>query len=290
VSGALQLLVDCPQCGVECAVVELVDPQRGASFGQCRLCALETGAGKVTAAGRRFEAAHEVESALGDWANAEGEPLADFVASNFGGRSVAQVADSVMRGERVHTSFDVVAWLFKERTGGMVALGANLEVRGELPLVASGSWDRGGSAPPVTPPPAGAAFSASKAPEPRPDRGVDPRVVTRALIATALADGRVLPAERQVLDQLCDKLGAPRPTEEDWRAWRPLELGWPPDPKATVAAMIKLALADRIPDEGEARVIREFARVWRVPVPDPVLPPVTVPQKLTARWLGLFGR
>ncbi|MBM4369386.1 MAG: hypothetical protein FJ102_24450, partial [Deltaproteobacteria bacterium] len=76
-----------------------------------------------TQAGRRFASDAEVAAALADWARAEGDDLDGFVAANFGGRGVAAVSASVRRGERVETSFDVVAWLFKDRVGGQAAVG-----------------------------------------------------------------------------------------------------------------------------------------------------------------------
>ena len=170
---------------------------------------------------------------------------------------------------------------------GAVALGAPMR---ESAPVDFRSGDGGG--PPVTPTESGSLrheFAGPAAPALAPPER-DPRATTLALIATALADGRVAPEERALVDKLCASLGAPLPQPEDWRAWRPNEVGLPPDPVATVAGMVRVALADHIADLGEERVIREFARSWRVPLPDPVLPPVTGPQKVAAAWLGLFSR
>jgi len=284
--GPLQVLCDCPHCRVESAMVELVDAIARMHHARCRMCGLELSSGTILAAGRAFADAAAVEQALAAWAHEEGEPVDGFVAANFSGLNAGQVADAVLVGQRVRTSFDVVAWLFRSRTAGAVALGAPGR---------PASPDGAGGGATATPGVAADDAPAGPAVRPPPERVAqrpppDPRVVTRALVATALADGRVEPAERTVLDKLCARLEAPLPTEDDWRAWRPLELGAPPDPAATVQAMIVLALADKIPDLGEERVIREFARAWRVPLPDPVLPPVTVPQKLSAAWLGLFSR
>ena len=283
----MQVLSDCPTCRVESAIVELVLPDQPA-VGSCRLCGLELVGGAVVTAGVRFAHAEEVAAALTRWARAEGEDPQMFIEANFGAGSSAAVAALVLAGERVETSFDVVAWLFRTRTAGSMALGGAVEpeVGAGVPSSGGGAGGRGAS-PPATPP-AGRAPAegprTSSAPPP------DPLAVTRALVATALADGRVEAAERAVLAAACTRLGAPQPVEADWRAWRPHELGVPPDPAATVKAMIEVALADRIPDIGEARVIREFARTWRVPVPEPVLPAVTIGQKTAAAWLGLFAR
>lgn len=252
---------------MEGATIELLDPvaTRGARIGRCRLCARETVDDAETQAGRRFDSDAEVEAALADWARAEGDDLHGFVAANFGGRSVAAVSASVRRGERVETSFDVVAWLFKDGVGGQPAAG------GAVPL------PRGeGRAPEVEAP----------APELLPD----PRAATIALVTVALADGMVPDRERATVLAECKKLGAPEPVESDWRLWRPGEVGTPPDPAATVAAMRRVGLVHRLPDPSAERVIREFARHWRVPLPSVVLPPVTPGQKLARQWLDFFGR
>lgn len=293
--GALQVLVDCPACRVECALVELIDPASPLRLGRCRLCAHETANGDTLTQGRVFANADAVEGALIEWASAEGELLDVFVESNFGGLDADGIAAAILRGERIPTSFDVVAWLFKDRTGGMVALGAP-----------GAAGDRGTSLAtpcgPVTPPvgvASGAGIAVGERPgfvaDKRPDSVTaapanDLRVVTRALAATALADGAAIDIEREVLARLVAKLGAPAAEPEDWKAWRPNELGRPPDPPATIAAMRVLALADGIADPGEARLIREFARAWGVVLVDSGLPPYTATQKVAAGWLAMFGR
>ncbi|MSQ02602.1 MAG: TerB family tellurite resistance protein [Myxococcales bacterium] len=282
-SGALQVLTDCPHCHVESALVELVDSVARLHLARCRLCGLELSEGEELRAGARFASQDDVRSALRAWADDEGEDLAVFVSANFAAGTVDAVCSEVLGGQVVRTSFDVIAWLFKNRMAGAVALGAPM--RESTPgLRPSGD----GGEPPVTPPlrpdVRGAAAPSSSAPV------RDPRATTLALVATALADGRVAPEERALVERLCASLGAPLPRADDWRAWRPNEVGVPPDPVATVEGMRRVALADRIADLGEERVIREFARTWRVPLPDPVLPPVTAPQKLAAAWLGLFSR
>ena len=242
-----------------------------------------------------FANAEAVEEALIAWASSEGELLDVFVDANFSGLTSDGIAAAILRGDRIPTSFDVVAWLFKDRTGGMVALGAPGE-----------AGDRGTSLAtprgPVTPPvgvAGGAGVAMGERPafvaDKRPDTltaapANDLRVVTRALAATALADGAAIDIEREVLVKLAAKLGAPAPEPEDWKAWRPNELGRPPDPAATIAAMRVLALADGIADPGEARLIREFARAWGIALVDSGLPPYTTTQKVAAGWLAMFGR
>ncbi len=281
----LQLLSDCPSCRVESAIVELILPGQPA-VGTCRLCGYSIEGGSVVALGQRFDGAASVVAALERWAASEGEVPSVFVAANFAAGTIDGVAAQVVAGSRVETSFDVVAWLFRSRTTGAMAVGAPAAQATAAGGDEAGSGG-GGASPPATPPGGRAAPEVPReaiAPAP------DPRAVTRALAATALADGTLEAVERNAIAEACTRLGAPQPTDEDWRAWRPQQVGLPPDPPATVAAMIRVALADRIPDIGEARLIREFARAWQVKVVEPVLPPVTMAQKASAAWLGLFAR
>lgn len=281
----LQVLSDCPSCRVESGVLELVLPNQPAT-GSCRLCGFEREGSSIRSAGTRFRTAEEVEAALAAWASLEGEPTQRFVEANFRAGSAAAVAAVVLAGERVETSFDVVAWLFRTRTMGAMALGGAVTHETSPAPEGRAISGGGGASPPATPP----TLTPHEAPAAPRARELDLLAVTRALTSTALADGRVAAAERAVLERACTRLGAPQPRDEDWRAWRPNEIGVPPDPAATVKAMIAVALADKVPDIGEARVIREFARSWRVPLPEPVLPPITLTQKATAAWLGLFAR
>ena len=249
------------------------------------MCGFACEGGAVSSPGRAFRTEAEVVAALELWAAAERELLHRFVEANFRAKTPEAVAVLVLACGRVETSFDVVAWLFCNRTTGATAIGGSVGDAMEAAAEKS-RGSGGGGKPPATPP----RVATPAAPAIRRELAPDPLAATRALCSTALADGRVEAAERRVLLAACVRLGAPAPTEEDWRAWRPNELGCPPDPGGTIKAMIQVALADRVPDEGEARVIREFARTWRVSLPEPTLPPVTLPQKAAAVWLGLFAR
>jgi hypothetical protein len=280
----VQVLSDCPSCRVESAVLELILPGQPA-VGNCRMCGFSIEGGAVSSPGRPFRTEAEVIAALELWAEAERELLHLFVEANFRAGTPEAVAVLVLSGGRVETSFDVVAWLFRNRTTGATAIGGSIG-DAAVSAVEGSEGSGGGGKPPATPP----RFAPAAAPDVRRELVPDPLATTRALCSTALADGRVEAAERRVLLAACVRLGAPEPTEGDWRAWRPNELGFPPDPGGTIKAMIQVALADRVPDEGEARVIREFARTWRVTLTEPTLPPVTLPQKAAAAWLGLFAR
>ena len=63
-------------------------------------------------------------------------------------------------------------------------------------------------------------------------------------------------------------LGCPAPLPEDRRVWRPNEVGTVPDPDATLAWMRRIALADGEADPSEVRLLRAYARAWRVDLED----------------------
>ena len=293
-AGPVQVILDCSHCRVEGAMVELVDAvaTRGARLGQCRLCERTTVDGVETAPGRWFSSATEVESALSAWALAEGEPDVDvFLAANFRARSLPAVVDDVLARRRSETSFDVVAWLFRDRTGGQSVLGAGGD---DVPAGETGSREAsegGPGAPGRGPGGAAPGVGDAKAQgETRPRATADPHAATVALVTVALSDGQVPAVERAAVLRECSGLGVPAPAEEDWRLWRPAEVGVPADPAATVSAMRRVALVTRLPDPSAGRVIREFARHWRVAVPEVILPPVTPAQRLSDAWMRFFGR
>ena len=121
-SEPFQVLEDCPDCGVEGAIVGLVDPEEAEGVtlvARCRLCGREERRGAVKRAGRAFRTVPQVQRALERWAMAEGTAdLEAFCEANMGGLSPAQVGHRVLRGEGVATSFDVVAFLFPGMGGG----------------------------------------------------------------------------------------------------------------------------------------------------------------------------
>ncbi len=283
---------------MEGATIELFDAvaTRGARIGRCRLCARETVDDTETLAGRVFADEAEVEAALARWARAEGDPdVHGFVAANFGGRTVTAVAQCVRRGERVETSFDVVAWLFKDRVGGQSVVGGGSPPGNAHGPAGAVEGVRHLDVPLARAEPAGrrlATVGAATVPDlaPSPADDADPHATTIALVTVAMADGTVPDRERATVLLECKKLGAPEPLEGEWRLWRPGEVGTPVDPVATVAAMRRVGLVNRLPDPSAERVIREFARHWRVAVPQVLLPPVTPGQKLARQWLDFFGR
>lgn len=285
-SDAFQVLEDCPNCRVEGAVVGLVDPleaQGVTVVSTCRLCGRKEMQGAVKRAGRSFQTVGQVLRSMETWAANEGTPdLEEFCAANMCGLGPAEVAMQVLKGQKVHTSFDVVAFLFPGMGGGMGAdpdadpgsafdpyeparsldglpfgwPDQEPEPVDELPI----GWPEPDDLPggwPVVPRSPGSLPTTPPAPG---------RTPVRALAAVVLADGIARPGELHFLDRFCQRGGYPPAGPEDMRPWRPNELARPDDPEAVLDAMIALAHVDEEQDGSEWRVVREFARSWAFPL------------------------
>lgn len=276
--AAWQVLVDCPDCGVEGAVLEWVEPG-GPVEAACRLCGHRTEGGRPTARGRRFGDAAEVEAALAAWARGEGEPdVAVFTAVNMQGLAPGEVAARVIRGERVETSFDVIAFLFPQ-----AAAGTGVDDRLREARVAQGPPPAGPAASP-----AGSAAASPAAASPAASPAAEPEDVARALVSVMVADGVIRPAERAFLARTLKAWGAPGIPEEAYRVWRPQELGPPADPARLMAAMRSMCLCDGEVDRSEVRILSEYARAWGVPLDRAGLQPPTAMRSLLNAVVRLF--
>ena len=288
-SDAFQVLRDCPDCLVESAMVEFIDPavaEGVAVEGWCRLCGRREALGELEHHGVRFVSEDQALGLLGRWARAEGEGTpATFCVANLGGLSPEAVARRLVAREPVRTSFDVVAFLFPGMGGGLASVAPPPEVAPEARRGAEGT--SGAEAVFAGPPEA-------RGERPDPDRALlradtlldaleeahahetdswvppdeveahaeDARAAVRALASVMLADGVIRPGERVFLDAFLHKAGLPPAEEAELRRWRPGEVPLPSDPQALVDAMIELAHVDRERDGSEWRVVREFARSW----------------------------
>ena len=144
---SVEVLVDCPNCRVEGARVEIVvrgDHLAEASArredhavsGRCRMCGAADEGGRVLSAGARAWDETSVRAALASWAAEEGETdVAAFVRANFGERDLEGIVRKLVAGERVATSFEVVAWLF----GGRGAVAGMTPDAGQAHVVGSHS-------------------------------------------------------------------------------------------------------------------------------------------------------
>jgi hypothetical protein len=295
-SEPFQILEDCPSCRVEGAVVALFDPSVRAGVAvdaTCRLCGRHAALGDVLFAGARFGTVDEVVVALRDWSQAEGEPDVDaFCRANLGDRGPRVVAQMVLSGEVVDTSFDVVAFLFPGMAAALAPErkprphGSGRAIVGDgIP----GGWPRvtqhdelPGGWPELPVPPDPVAEAAARLP-------------ARVLAAVMLADGEIRPGEQRFLDGFLERMGLSPATAADLRPWRPGELPHPDDPEPLLDAMIELAHVDRERDGTEWRVVRAFARAWGYPLDqleqrgalalDDTRPPM---QKLWQALTGLF--
>ncbi len=270
--GAYQVLSDCPHCRVESALVELMDASERISVAlsaRCRLCAYTTELGDITQFGHPFVDPAEVIDALTRWALEDGEAdLGLFVLANFSGRTPAGVAAAVLGGERVTTSFDVIAFLFPGGGGGGAPALSPSDAKPGAPdtrINKSALPAVDTDAPPPGPPP-----------------------IARALASVMLADGQIRPAERKFLDVTVQKLGSDPLTEADLRVWRPHELARPADPATLLTAMRALALCDREADGSELRVLKEYARAWQLEFDERAVTPASPMQQLGRSLLALF--
>lgn len=289
-SDAFQVLRDCPDCLVESAMVEFIDPavaEGVAVEAWCRLCGRREALGELEHHGVRFlDAAHAL-GFLERWARAEGEEEAQaFCVANIGGLDTAEVARRLVAREPVHTSFDVVAFLFPGMGGGLASAAPPPEVAPEQRREAEGS-EAVFAGPPAArgqrPVQERALLRADTVldaieeahtqetdswvpPDEVEVHAEDARAAVRALASVMLADGLIRPGERVFLDAFLHKAGLPPAEEAELRRWRPGEVPRPSDPEALVEAMIELAHVDRERDGSEWRVVREFARAWGLPL------------------------
>lgn len=105
-----------------------------------------------------------------------------------------------------------------------------------------------------------------------------------------VADGHVRPGERRFLDRALAEMGAPPLPDGELRVWRPYELGAVDDPARLLRAMRLLALVDREADGSEERVLREYARAWRLELPEGPLERPSAMAQLGRALVGLFVR
>lgn len=290
---------------MEAALVELVDAARPGSpslESECRLCGLLLEGGEQRRAGRRFTQPREVLAALTRWAEEDGEEDVEaFVTSNFVGRGMEDVVARILRGERVETSFDVIAFFFPGAAGAPAVARRRRADEASEQFLRSDLLSRLGSLPTAADP----TSEPRKGPVPTPgvrrlvpldtvtsDLGPmlpdwEPHHGTRALLAVVMADGDPDAAEEAAIAAACGRLGFPLPTEADRRRWRPAELAIPPKPAELLKAMIAVARADGAIDRSEVRVIVELARHWGTPVDEAKLEPATGLRAITE---AMFGR
>lgn len=250
-SGAFEILADCPHCRLESGVLTVLDPDdplhaQGIPAEQrCRLCgwhtvAEEDGAREVVPPGD-LRSPESARVAIERFAREEGEPDTDAFCASAIGLAPAEIARRLAVGEAIPSNFDAIAWLFGASGGGGGGRAAIEDARvGEAP-------------DPPSPPPLSTTI-----PPPH------PRHAQRALASVMVADGVITPAERAWVAAWLHKQGSPPPSDAELRIWRPEDLGpLPPEAaRALIDACVDLAHLDSEPDVAELRVIRGFARAW----------------------------
>lgn len=227
------VLRECPNCGIESALIEWVDPTLppgAAADTTCRFCGRKERGGVLVEPGRKFGDSAEALSVLSAWSKQEGTANTEiFSRSNFRGLSAREVAQRVVLQRPTATSFASLSWLVEEKEGQAVpaapAAGATCESASSRALVAA-----------------------------------------RALASVALADGIVTCEETTFINRFLDESGFPAMQPEDLRPWLPTDLACPVERDAFIETLLGLAWADRTLSPREWDVIRQFAVAWAFPL------------------------
>lgn len=218
--------------------------------------------------------ADEALARLRIWSAEEGEADVElFCVANLGGPSRDVIARLAAR-EVVHTSFDVIAYLFPSMQSG----GGSASVEA-MPLVITPPDDFDlppitEEAPAPTRAPAPSLARAPKAPSesasPEPvdvAASLDPRLPARLLISVMVADGDLRAGERRFIEQFLAHEGLPPLQASDLRVWRPHELTPPADRETRerlIEACVHLMHLDSQRDGSEWRVVTAFSRAWGI--------------------------
>ena len=226
---AIEVLLDCPHCRVESAVVAILDPDPIEQ--RCRVCGWSPEGDGAPLTDPTLALA-----ALTAFAEAEGESDVDAFCAQSVGIPADEFVRRLVAKEPIPTNFDAVAWLFG--SGGRAGV-SDASV---------------GQASDRTPPPLPVPVTAPPG----------PRFAARALASVMVADGEVRPRERQFVDRWLASRGLPAVAGSELRVWRPHELG--PVPPALrdelLLGCIELAHVDQQPDDAEWRVVQAYGRAW----------------------------
>jgi len=201
---------------------------------------------RETHAPGRLDHPSKVLAGLSRWAEEEGEQDVErFCQAHMGG-SAQHVADLIVRGERVPTSFDVVAWLFPSGPGGTSTPD---DAPGSRSVLVVDRPPRPTEAPKVV------------------QQSWDPRGAARLLVSVMAADGEIRSGERRFIERFLRSEGLPELAEGEWRIWRTHEIDPPADVELRgrlLEACVHLMHLDRQRDGTEWKVVRAFAAAWGV--------------------------
>lgn len=269
-ADAYQILSDCPNCRVQGAVVELMDPQISESEsveGLCRLCKRETALEQVLFDGQRFLSFEVAYRALSEWAIREGETDTDaFCQASLGGMTAREVVSHLLAQKVVETNFDVMAYLFFGMSHGSQGRSstelastkvASTRIRVNNERMALQRREGVESQPKDESEGVGLPMVDLTA----------PGLVARCLSAVMVVDGQIRRVELQFLANTLEQMGLPSLVDDDVRAWRPNELPTPCEPLVLLRLMIGMGGVDGALDPAEWRVIREFGRSWGLASP-----------------------
>lgn len=275
-----QVIADCPGCGTDGAVLELMDPEHPAchlgvpASSECRMCGEQ-----AVAASSGLSPAH----AVGDRRCPScAEPLDD---GSLDARRCVRCdwAPGIERTPGVDVRDPETARAALTRWAEAEGLTLEELCGGELggtPDEVIGRYTRGervtsgldayaflfpgmaaGTASSVGEPPARSG-QADAIPVPH-----DPRAPARLLASVMVADGELRAGERTYVDRWLEREGLPPLDPVELRPWRPHEVGPIGDPALALRALeaaVELMHLDGERDGSELRIVRTWARVWGI--------------------------
>ncbi len=286
----LELLADCPACGVESAAIELYDPVDPASVlgipaeSRCRLCGaawrgvvrpgsgdpivpvVYHGRGMCPGCGLTLDDddldGHTCGACGATGQRVEVTPGADLRVRACLDLALARFAAE----EREPNPETFVAHNFAagsvEAVHAQLVAGQRVETSFDAGFALFHGGRPGGS---VRPPPP--RSSHPPAPKDQGDGGYDPRAMVLALVSVQVADGKRDPRETDFLDRFLRAEGMAPLRPEEVKVHRPVEVAGriPPDRRAAlVELMVQLACVDGEADPSEQRLVQSYAGHWGI--------------------------
>jgi len=178
-------------------------------------------------------------AALKRWALEEYEEDVERFCATYMDGDLNQTLDRLQQGERLKTSFDLIAHLFSDTNIGGMGATPNREQE------------------PASPEQLGSI----QAPQ------IHPLTAARFLTSIMIADGRITKRERNFVQRVLDKEGLQQPVAEETRLWRSHELS--PGPKLQTArrllkCAVELTFLDGDPDRSQDKILRAVGHLWGV--------------------------
>ena len=178
-------------------------------------------------------------AALKRWAQEEHEENVERFCATYMDGDLAYTLQCLQQGERLKTSFDLIAHLFSDTNIGGMGASPNREQET------------------VSPEP----LASSLTPQ------LHPLTAARFLTSIMIADGRITKRERDFVQRVLDKEGLAQPAADETRLWRSHELC--PGPTLETArrllrCAVELTFLDGDPDKSQDKILRAVGHLWGV--------------------------